>query len=449
MSSSQYDLTGRMAPFFDVHMISPLLDFLRESKMYDAKSISKEKIKCIINTNMIEAVEDEYELFADDADMQAEYAAIKPEFEARKEKAFHRIDNEPEDVKKVVALFSDTDVVSGLISSASLTIENLQSSMGITHEMLVQYYKFAKFKYECGMYAEAEEMLGNFLSVVQPSGSAVLGALWGRLACRILHANWEESLTDLLAVKTAIESRAIPPIDQLHQRAWLLHWGLFVHFNQRDGTDAHADFFAEPVYLQTLENLCPWMLRYFTVAVIISHRRKTTLKDVLSEIKQMKYLYSDPITEFVESLYSEFDFDEAQRRLKTCQAIIENDFFLQIHAAKFMQQARLLICEVYCTIYRNVDLGVLADKLELSEDEAEKWTVDMVRNASVASTLDARIDSSGKQVKMSASVKPVYQDIVEATRDLTMRAGTLSSSLDTLLGEQGLYIKARGGKVMQ
>lgn len=38
--------------------------------------------------------------------------------------------------------------------------------------------------------------------------------------------------------------------------------------------------------------------------------------------------YRDPITEFVESLYVNFDFDEAQAKLKECKTVIENDFFI-------------------------------------------------------------------------------------------------------------------------
>jgi sulfite exporter TauE/SafE len=67
------------------------------------------------------------------------------------------------------------------------------------------------------MYAEAHEMLGNFLSIHQSQSVLVLGALWGRLACRILQGllqdKWDDSIQDLSAVKEAIESRSIPAVD--------------------------------------------------------------------------------------------------------------------------------------------------------------------------------------------------------------------------------------------
>jgi translation initiation factor 3 subunit E len=57
---------------------------------------------------------------------------------------------------------------------------------------------------------------------------------------------------------------------------------------------------------------------------------------------------------------------------------MRNDFFLCVFADKFVDESRALLCELYCTINRRADLGLLASKLELSEEEAEKWMVNMV-----------------------------------------------------------------------
>lgn len=223
-----------------------------------------------------------------------------------------------------------------------------------------------------------------------------------------------------------------------------MHWALFVLLNQRDGVDALADLYSEKAYMQTLENLAPWLLRYYTAAVVLSpSRRRTMLRDVLNEISNMSYQYSDPITLFLESLYSNFDFDEAQIKLKECQELVKNDFFLQIYADKFMHEARMLICEMYCTINRKVDLTMLAEKLQLTDEEAERWMVDMVRGTSAGPTLDAKIDSSGKQVLIAAPVKSAYKQIVETTRELTTRSGILSANLEVLVKDQAAYLRNR------
>merc|ERR1711871_188791 len=345
--------------------------------------------------------------------------------------------------QKVKALFANEVLITELKSTANLSGEYLGANLSISSDTLEAYYQYSKFKYECGVYEEAATMLGNFLSVVQLQSYSVLGALWGRLACRILQASWEQSLQGFMAVKEAIENRNIAPQDQLFQRAWLLHWSLFVFLNQRDGHDAHSDFLSDKYYLQTLENLCPWMLRYYALSVIVGSKRKDRMMELLTEIQSLKHVYSDPITEFIEALFDRFDFDLAQQKLKESQVIVRNDFFMQIHADKFIQEARLIICEVYCTINRRVDLSSLAQKLELTEEEAEKWMVDMVQKSTMNATLNACIDSSGKQVIMSPPSKVGQQDVVERTRDLTVRSSMLTSNIDSLLTEQGFYLRNR------
>ena len=319
--SKRFDLTPAMAPFMDVHMMLPLLDFVRNLHLYDEKAITKEKIKTLNKTNLIDVIEDEYKKFPNDAVLQAEYKEKQASFDKRRNAVFDQLDNEPELVKKVTEFFGKTELIEQLKSTASnFTVDQLAASHGITAEALDKYYKWGKFKFECGLYEDADAILTNFLSVVQPNSSTVVGACWGQLASRILLARWEASLESLTKVKETIDVRSVAPLDQLRQRAWLLHWGLFVHINQRDGVDALVDFFSEKVYLQTTENLCPWLLRYYTAFVILSPtRRRTMLRDVLNEIQSLSYLYSDPITEFLESLYNQFDFDEAQAKLMLCQ----------------------------------------------------------------------------------------------------------------------------------
>ena len=48
---------------------------------------------------------------------------------------------------------------------------------------------------------------------------------------------------------------------------------------------------------------------------------------------------------------------------------------------------------------------MLAEKLQMTEEEAEKWMVEMVRNSAAGSnTADAKIDSSAKQVRQMIMV---------------------------------------------
>ena len=430
-----------------------LLLQLFKVELYGSKAVARQKIRIFAKTNMIELVSDEIKNVPDEADITNDSTLSATFLEQRTNAIFDKIDNVTEAVAACEAFFNNTELIAGLKADSNLTLDYISSRHGITIGMLEEYYRFSKFKYDCGMYLDAEIMLGRFLSISQPQTPSVLGALWGRLACRILQAKWDESLGDLLAVKDAIDSRSLAPADQLRQRAWLMHWGLLVFLNQRNGADALFDFYSEKGYLQAIENLCPWLIRYYTIAAIMSTKRRVIIRDVVNEIQATAYLHSDPVTQLVESIYERFDFAEAQTHLVDCVAMLKADFFLFSFADKFLHEARLVICEVYCGINRRVDIVTLANVLQLSDEDTEKWIVEMIRGATVANSsgeassttstlpVDVRIDSDGKHVFMAPPVKSPHQRVVDRTRDLPARCGILTSNIEALLTEQGSFLK--------
>ncbi|KAI5411979.1 Eukaryotic translation initiation factor 3 subunit E, variant 2 [Lathyrus oleraceus] len=52
--ASEYDLTPRMAPNLDRHLVFPLLEFLQERQIYNDNHILKAKIDLLNNTNMVD-----------------------------------------------------------------------------------------------------------------------------------------------------------------------------------------------------------------------------------------------------------------------------------------------------------------------------------------------------------------------------------------------------------
>ena len=105
-------------------------------------------------------------------------------------------------------------------------------------------------------------------------------------------------------------------------------------------------------YLNAIQTMCPHILRYLTTAVITNkdvRKRRQVLKDLVKVIQQVRrklfigiigvestwhewcfffvssvqesYTYKDPITEFVECLYVNFDFDSAQKKLRECESV--------------------------------------------------------------------------------------------------------------------------------
>ena len=130
-----WDLTSRMAPFLDVHLLMPLLDSMRESGLFDSNRITLEKIKLVDKTNMISFVMEEYAK-SDDADLKSEFSAKKADLEKREEKVHEELDNEPESVKAVAAFFADSNKINELKSSAQLTLDNLANNHDISNDKL-------------------------------------------------------------------------------------------------------------------------------------------------------------------------------------------------------------------------------------------------------------------------------------------------------------------------
>jgi translation initiation factor 3 subunit E len=253
--------------------------------------------------------------------------------------------------------------------------------------------------------------------------------------------NWDVALDDLTRLREAIETPAkmhISPLEQLQQRSWLIHWSLFVFFfhgNTERGRNGIVDLLFNERYLCAVQTNCPHILRYMTAAVICNRKRRTVLKDLVRVIQQERYTYSDPVTKFLECLYVDFDFDQAQRQLGECERVLANDYFLNEMREEFLENARVFIFETYCRIHQKIDIGMLAEKLHMdSPEDAERWIVNLIRNAS----LDAKIDSEANHVIMGTKNPSMYQSVIENTDNLAFRSYVLANALAQRLTAAGL-----------
>ncbi|CAB1333625.1 unnamed protein product [Coregonus sp. 'balchen'] len=327
-------------------------------------------------------------------------------------------------------------------------------------EYLDTLYRYAKFQYECGNYSGAAEYLYFFRVLVPATDRNALNSLWGKLASEILMQNWEAAMEDLTRLRDTIDNNSVSsPLQSLQQRTWLIHWSLFVFFNHPKGRDNIIELFLyQPQYLNAIQTMCPHILRYLTTAVITNkdvRKRRQVLKDLVKVIQQESYTYKDPITEFVECLYVNFDFDSAQKKLRECESVLVNDFFLVACLEDFIENARLFIFETFCRIHQCIsiraprqqpgfhlgtvagpalsrqDLGqvlrtMLADKLNMTPEEAERWIVNLIRNA----RLDAKIDSKLGHVVMGNNAVSPYQQVIEKTKSLSFRSQMLAMNIE-------------------
>lgn len=366
-----------------------------------------------------------------------------------------------------------------------------EPDLNVTPDVLEMYRQTAKFHFECGNYQKARDMLENYISlfakppaptstgeedelegytntkqqqsndknkkedVGNPSmyylksvNSNLLQVLWGRLACEILVEGWEAASVALDAVKAALESMVVTnqmsALEALSGRTWLLHWSLFVYWNNsaKGGLEQLVELFHTERYKQAITTNAPHLLRYLTAAVLLCKRRITKKAAAGSNAEARRLMknlinvmqdcdYSDPIVEFVNCLCVKFDFESAQTKLEECEKVLEADFFLCKQTGLFMEEARIFVFENYCRIHNKIDLVALGKKLAMNENEAERWIVDLIRNAD----LDAKIDSAEGCVVMGGSVQNVYEQVMEKTRDLNVRSAMLVQNLNRLLND--------------
>merc|ERR1719357_2306518 len=343
-------------------------------------------------------------------------------------------DKRAEVVENFKKLQGETEPVLKIFVDPEVT-RQIQQSRDFKPEMIDVCYNFAKFQYECGNYSGASEYLYFHRILVQPTDKNYLNGMWGKLASEILMQNWDTALEDLNRLKQFIdESTFGSSLQTLQQRAWLIHWSLFVFFNHPKGRDLLIDMFLyQQNYLNAIQTMCPHILRYLTTAVITNKRRKQILKDLVRVIQQESYTYKDPITEFLECLYVNFDFDSAQKKLRECESVLVNDFFLVACLDDFIENARLFIFETFCRIHQCISINMLAQKLNMTEDDAEKWVVNMIRNA----RLDAKIDSEKGHVVMGTLGVSPYQQVIEKTKNQSVRAQMLCFNVEKKLGGKG------------
>ncbi|KZF21881.1 eukaryotic translation initiation factor 3 subunit 6 [Xylona heveae TC161] len=421
----EYDLLPKLISHFDRHLIFPLLEFAAGQEEERAEEITKTKYELLKHTNMTDYVASLWQEI-NNADEPSE------EFAKRREEVLQKLQQYVDETSKITGLLDDEEVVGSLRSDKIANLNYLKEQHGVTIEMVNALHDFGRFQYNCGSYANAAELLYQF-RVLSTDNDKVASATWGKLASEILTTNWVSAMEEVQKVKESIDTKLFNnPLAQLQHRTWLIHWALFPFFNYEPAKDTLCELFFSPPYINTIQTSCPWILRYLAAAVITNRSRSRNtgqyqkqLKDLIRVVRQENYEYHDPVTDFIKALYIDFDFKEAQQKLGEAEDVLRGDFFLVASADAFVDSARHLISESYCKIHQRIDLKDLSTRLGLSQDEGEKWIVNLIRDTRV----DAKIDYKEGTVVMNHPASSVYQQVIERTKGAFFRTQVLSSAV--------------------
>lgn len=164
------------------------------------------------------------------------------------------------------------------------------------------------------------------------------------------------------------------------------------------------------------------------------------MNDLTRVLLQEREVYCDPFTEFLMSLYVDFDFDRAQELLRICEQLMFHDYFLQDVSdapdefslkSMFLAAARQLMFECCCRIHKRMDIDTLCERLEISEDK-ESRIVHMVQE----SGLEVKIDSLKNQMNMTKNFPSIYSKVLDLERlkTLASRSEQLARQIELKYG---------------
>ncbi|KAH9419569.1 eukaryotic translation initiation factor 3 subunit e [Dermatophagoides pteronyssinus] len=421
---AEWDLTPVLAQYLDPHFVYGLLEFLGSQDIYDPEEIFQHKVKILSKIQLIDALIALYE----------KHERPVPE----------ELNNKLEESNELRKKFIEdlSDVLETLASLNDLDEKQLQESIQeirkkYPRETIDKLYEFAKYSFTRGQYQEALAFIKSYQLLIGNDDANYEHTLWGSFVSSFFSQDMKEAQDIFFALKNYIENANFSPMQALQNRTWLIHWGLFIFFNVEHGRDYLVDLFLDAknakqsqnnAYLNAIQTSCPHILRYLTAAVITHRQRRIYMKELVRLIQQESYNYRDPITEFVECLYVNFDFDGAQQKLRDCEVVLRIDFFLTSCIDEFIENARLFIFEIFCQIHECISIEMIADKLNMSSDEAERWIVKLIRDAH----FDARIDSKHGHVIMGTQAVSQYHQLIEKTQQMRYRTEMLTVNVEKI-----------------
>jgi len=430
------DLTPKLAPFLDTHLLLPILNFVEETKSRPRADVLQAKIELLSKTSMID--------YAADVRKELGSASLAPdEISASKAAVVEKLKLAEARATRLMAIVNDDEKMKELRDRNSFNFGFLSDRFQITGEEVDSLLPLGKLQYECGKYDVAAKILSAYRELVANDSQKLLGALWGLLASNILMSSWNDASRDLTALRElAEEIRLFPTAEkQLNVRTWILHWSLFVHFGVPQGLPSFLDLvFGNDRYIRVVQTKAPWLLRYLAIAAIITKQR---IKDVVKAIDQEAYQFSDPIVDFVRALHLRFDFKAAQALLPVCDQVLAADYFagsssddaVPLVRTEFMRCARLSIVEAFCRVHSTLDIAKVAEMLNQTTDEAERFLVNLITE----NRLDAKIDGTRGTVSIAPQIPTVYQQLIEKTKSLNLRASVLAGSIERAKAHQSRH----------
>ena len=119
MQRQKYDLTQKLVPFLDRHLIFPLLEFLSQEDMYPAKDLMQAKYDLLKPTYMTDYTANLWKEIHDSDEIPAE-------FTEKRQHVLTTLQKLEEESQKILSVLEDQEVISALRQDKTQNLQYLK-----------------------------------------------------------------------------------------------------------------------------------------------------------------------------------------------------------------------------------------------------------------------------------------------------------------------------------
>ncbi|EDO08139.1 putative eukaryotic translation initiation factor 3 subunit 6 [Babesia bovis T2Bo] len=472
-----YDITSRISPYLDVEMLLHVLDWLadKETSSDELADVRADVAKKVESQKLTDEKFKEVE-----AELLMKIEPLKEALGIYKKSQVNRISSSAERIWLVSLpqwLASQENVTLEIDSEAEQAVFMLaklysnQGDWSKCKQWLVYYLEnVAKYTYDGNTPANRAKCYWGILrsitvGVLLPSTEAELIAMASTPLPN--DENREVSILEPDLPRTAVqcivrlaellgnEEIGKTRKEMVLKRVWLLHWAMFYVFKyhiplsqvKTKGAKSYEwphvqEYLIDDRNMAVVQIVAPHLLRYYAVYAILHRNRKDHFKVISAAISNGKSKYSDTFTALVGALFVDFNFEDAQKHIARIQDACRLDVFLDPLKFQIEEHSRHIIFETYCRIHKSINLDLIAQKVNMSALEAERWIVGLIRH----SHLEAKIDSEKNCVEISTVPPNLYQQVIEKTQNLTLRSNIILQNLINADSSGPVYTRSQDDK---
>ena len=145
---ASWELTTKLGPYLDRHLVIPLMEFLTVKGIYDETDLLRGKLDLLANTNMVDYTMEVHKNLYPDQE-------VPQKLSEKRLKVVEEFKQLQAATDPILKIFTNPEVTKQIQSSrdSKQLLEFLIKNHNFKEEMINTCYDYAKCLYECGNYA--------------------------------------------------------------------------------------------------------------------------------------------------------------------------------------------------------------------------------------------------------------------------------------------------------